>query len=526
MKEITISLNNNCETYSLPKPYRIINARHVPNGDFVFSRFDGYAHVYYGPKIFSNTHNDKVLTFVPAPGFSLSIFDINTNIERLYSLPQEFYDKNKISVIHLLDEATPVIAHNNTIYILKEQFKISDRLSNIYSKDYNYTLGIQNTLSPTLSANPNDLITTIDSSNNYLVSISKQGHITSWQKKDPEIINNQSPKTIHYKGKFFASGIYKKDNILCLGLNSGNICVIQLNNLTYKIIQILPTVPLTINWIQPFGNELLFAACDNYKKSVSPACCATKKPSCDDCIKDNENSIRNQNMIINGHELVSKEKELQELINMKNKKKCPHIKEQIDMLNLPDPCNHCTEELVYITISANNLKSKNNNFTKIIKLSQMKTNKKPKNKPIEAIYPLSDDRIIISIGRSAVLYNTREQTIKKIDPNKGALKVLTTTDHCFVVIDNFNDCYIDEMHKISWDVPFKRFIAKYTRLLAILISSGLLLSYNYVESYKNSILLTFLPSLMIISFSEYPLLTTVFSIVSTAYYINPKIFKL
>ena len=524
MENITINLKkNSLQHLYLPEPYGILNDAYTLNGNCTFSSLNHQS----CQKIFSNTHNDKVFTLVAdADDFPLSIFDINTNIERLYSLPQEFYDKNKISVIHLLDEATPVIAHNNTIYILKEQFKILDRLSNIYSKKYNYTLGIQNTLSPTVSANTNDLITTIDSSNDYLVSISKQGHIASWHKKDLEIIiNNQSRKTIHYEGEFFASGIYKNDNILCLGLNNGNMCVIQLNDLTYEIIQILPTVPLTINWIQPFGNELFFATCNKHETKSGPVCCATKKPSCDDCIKDNEDSIRNQNMIINGRNLISKAKELQKSIDVKNKKTCKHVQEQIKNNNLLRLCNHCAKELVSITISANNLKKPGNITTKIIKNAD---------ECIDAIYRLSHNRIIISIDNSPnliLLYNKPETVIKQRSFYRHSYKILITTNNCFAIIDKYNSSYIDKMYRISWAAPFERFIAliaMHTHLLTIYTALNLLLSYllfldNYAESFESSIVSIFLINLISVAFCTAPLLTLLASIPCIAYYINPNI---
>jgi hypothetical protein len=512
MHNHTINLTDSNSSVYLQEPYYIINGAYTTlSAQKISNTPCASIAINNGKKIFSNTHNNKVLTLVTkVTHLPLSIFGITESIDTPYNLPQAL-SKNKTSAIHLLDECTPVIAQNKNIYILKEQFKL-DRLSNIYSQPCSYTLGIKEILYPALSDNDKDHITTIDSSDSYLVSISKEGHITSWQKNGTDTVPDEFPNIMHYKEKFFASGIYKADNILCLGLKNGRIAVISLNDLSNKTIKILPNTSLKINWIKPFANELFFATlCDGCKKESTTACCATKRPSCELCQKRNEKDIRNNLIITNGHGLIAQERHLKELIKQKNEKICEHINAEITKNNLSKLCNCCSNKLFCITISAKNLEQKNT-FIEIIK--EFDT-------CITTIYPLSDDRIIILkkntlySGESIILHNIQNKTNHKLYFNSSFnWKILIAAANKFFLLNDNNFSYFDKMHKISWSVPFKRFIAAKSYLLMPLITLGLILAYTYADSYKSRILLTILPSLIIGTiigtmtfFIEFPILS-------------------
>ena len=201
----------------------------------------------------------------------LSILDTNTNIDRPYDLVPEFENSNNgIAALHLLNSSTPVVAHNNKIHILKEQFALKNFLQNIFYMRSSYALGITKTLTPHI--NSTDIIKTINSSDDNLVAISEQGHIFSWP-KDELTITHDSPQTTQCTKKFFSSGVYPADNIMCLGLEDGNIFIIPLNNLkNCRETVIFPNTNIAVNWITKSTNELLFACLDkdNYSyKSIT-----------------------------------------------------------------------------------------------------------------------------------------------------------------------------------------------------------------------------------------------------------------
>jgi hypothetical protein len=452
-----------------------------------------------GEKIFSNTHKDKILTLVTkVHHLPLSILDINTYIDRPYQLPA-ILSQNETSAIHLLDEYTPVIAQNKEIHILKEQFSLLNSLTNFYSQPRSYRLSIKQTLIPVLSKNNADHITTIDNSDSYLVSISKEGHITTWRKNNTDITDEHS-QTMLFKEKIFSSGIYKTDNILCLGLENGTIAVITLNDLKHKTITLFPNTPLTINWIKPFLNELFFATlCTHNKKNSTTECCRTKiintSPSCKECQRENEQNIRKQVISIECNSLIAKEKEIQESIKEANQKTCEHVIFTMQENKLPELCNNCANQLVFTTISAKDLDQQELNITKITKTT---------NSNITELYPLSHDRIIALTNDTKyskqliLLHNkkTSETTQLKL---QSPFKIAITEDNLFSILHDNNQFQRDNNHKTPWGTEFRRYIAGRTySLYTIPILLGVPFACVFANSYQEAILITLIPTSLLL----------------------------
>jgi hypothetical protein len=127
---------------------------------------------------------------------------------------------------------------------------------NSTANEARYILTTVATIPPQLS--DNDTIHTIDSCRSHLVSISSQGHITTWAIEDDMIAIN-TMKTIKNTEPFFSFAINQQEKIIYLGLNNGSIFIADITNLVNnKIISILSSG--RINWINSCADKVLFCA--------------------------------------------------------------------------------------------------------------------------------------------------------------------------------------------------------------------------------------------------------------------------
>ncbi|HSC25069.1 MAG TPA: hypothetical protein VLB80_02530 [Candidatus Babeliales bacterium] len=222
-----------------------IVSNHISNQPNVFICFAGSITDYYGGKILDNP---------------LSLLNIETGINRRYEPIPEIDNKTPVSAIHLLDPHTMIVGHGTQLYFLQEKRNIRN-IFNIFKLTPEHSLTILQTASPHLGSD--DVIDTIDSTQSHLLVVSSQGHITTWNKNNLALSNQN---TFHFIEEFFSSGINQKEQILCLGLKNGKIFIIDITNLSNnKTIDLFPNTDATINWINSYKDTLFFAELINRK---------------------------------------------------------------------------------------------------------------------------------------------------------------------------------------------------------------------------------------------------------------------
>ena len=241
----------------------ILNIMYFPderysNGAYLYSKpINDRIFTCYSGKIQNQSHNILAQN-------QLGLIDTTSGINTIYNPIQEINNEDRVSAIHQIihhdNSRTIIVGHLAKIYLLQEQWCMSDHFKILLSTKNRRSLKIINAIFPQLGSQ--DFIHTIDSSKDHLLSISSQGYITRWN-----ITNNGIEETnqrvIKCNEKFFSSGINQQEHILCLGLENGQLFVLDIPNFMSRILHFFPDAKQPINWINEYENKMLFACLHN-----------------------------------------------------------------------------------------------------------------------------------------------------------------------------------------------------------------------------------------------------------------------
>lgn len=228
----------------------------------------------YGKYLYSKPINNRIFTCYSGNIQNMSgnmlaqnplcLIDTTTGINTIYNPIQEINNESRVSAIHQIihhdNSRTMIVGHETKVYLLQEQLCISDYFKILFSTKERRSLKKIKTISPQLGSQ--DFIHTIDSSKNHLLSISSQGYITRWNITNNGVEEN-NPRFIQYDKKFFSSGINQQEQILCLGLENGQLFVLDIPNFTSKTLSFFTSTKQPINWINSYENQILFACLHN-----------------------------------------------------------------------------------------------------------------------------------------------------------------------------------------------------------------------------------------------------------------------
>ncbi|HSC25464.1 MAG TPA: hypothetical protein VLB80_04595 [Candidatus Babeliales bacterium] len=309
-----------------------------PDGTKIFFYFSGYFE--------EKNINGLILAQNP-----LSILNIETGINTPLKqiselqegdvgkkLPFSAFNENS-QPLHMLDVDIGVVGHDKKIHIIKQSWDYSNLINIFKLGMHEYAAKIVQTLSPILSVH--DSIHTIDSSLSHLVVVSSEGNITTWPRNGISIKENEF-KTVQCTEKFFSFVFNHKENLLCFGLNNGQIFIANMVDLAQnKIISLFPNSSANINWLSSY-NDLLLACALDYCKTKTQHCCkkdtAPISPRCAECKAANYDMVYNTQKNINLTTVDQVRYDLQQQLDDLNNQECNHV--TMIKNNMPDICDY------------------------------------------------------------------------------------------------------------------------------------------------------------------------------------------
>lgn len=396
----------------------------------------------FAGKFEENVHeakNPSILAYNP-----LSLLDVKTGINTPFQPIPELNNEIPVSALHILDNNTYAIGHDKNIYIFKESY---DLFNNI-----RITCGIKpkiktiQTLNPVLSNDNNDIIHTIDSSASHLVAISKQGHITLWQ-RDKKTVNTSRFKTIQCTEQFFSAIFNQKENLICLGLDNGKLFIIDIINFdNSRIITIFPHSTLEIDFLNSYDDNILACSLklckekDKNKNNKNPFCCKSNKtpidPTCQECKNKNHETIYDQTLICHATKLNELNEMFKTNLKTLNNRECTHV--TFKKNQMPEICNYHKSinrpfSVDNTVISAQELKSMLNNNNTIT---------------LEALPILNENLLEESFKKSLKKIDKQILNIQLISPNHLLINIAykrKKRDYCGTPL--YNKVYLSNINQ-------------------------------------------------------------------------------